>query len=122
MPIFKFTISDVELDAYKHAASLGLFPTAGSWAREALRDAAQSALAKVKPEAAPKLHAKERKQQAMFSTTLGNLLTRIEAGDIPDVESWIARRRRDVGASKPDQAYTEAFAAWCREHGHIKGE
>ena len=119
MPIFKFTISDAQLAAFKSAADLSLLDV-NDWARTNLLALAVNALAK--PEAAPKLPAKERKQQAMFSTTLGNLLTRIEAGDIPDVESWIARRRRDVGASKPDQAYTEAFAAWCREHGHIKGD
>ena len=115
----KFTTTEVDHEILRNAARLAAVPVA-TWVRTTAIEAARGKMPK--PEAAPKLPAKERKQLAMFDTTLGNLLTRIEAGDIPDVESWIARRRRDVGASKPDQAYTEAFAAWCREHGHTKGD
>ena len=125
MPIFKFTISDAELAAYRNAANLGLFPTAGNWARETLREAAREALASVKPEAAPKLTAKQRNEIARFEETLGNLQERIasDTDDLSSIGQWLARRRRDAGQTARDRAYTDAFEQWCVERGLItKGE
>ena len=122
MPEIKFSVSEEHHNAFKRSAGLLAMPVA-VWARSALIALAQKDTPK--PEAAPKLTAKQRNEIGRFEETLGNLQERIASNtdDLSSIGQWLARRRRDAGQTARDRAYTDAFEAWCVERGLItKGE
>ena len=125
----KFTTTEADHEILRNAARLAAVPVA-TWVRTTAIEAARRKMPK--PEAAPKLTAKEVREarqiaenaaarKALHESRYAATLEGIEAGYHDcDLATYIERHSHSTLAGVAE--YTQAFAAWCREHGHIKGE